>query len=80
MTSSAVSKTGLVSTPHVSAEAHRTLSATRVAVLLGVTIFLAVLAYYLVGVDEGMMSMFGKTVVVHEWVHDSRHFLGFPCH
>ena len=32
------------------------------------------------GIDEGMMSLFGKTVVVHEWVHDSRHFLGFPCH
>ncbi|BBZ57275.1 CbtB domain-containing protein [Mycolicibacterium phocaicum] len=71
MTSIAVSKPG-VST--------KALSATRVAVLLGVTIFLAVLAYYLVGIDEGMMSLFGKTVVVHEWVHDSRHFLGFPCH
>ncbi len=68
------------STPGVSAEAHRALSATRVAVLLGITIFLAVLAYYLVGIDEGMISMFGKTAVVHEWVHDSRHFLGFPCH
>lgn len=69
-----------VSKPGVSTEAQRALSATRVAVLLGVTIFLAMLAYYLVGIDEGMMSMFGKTVVVHEWVHDSRHFLGFPCH
>ncbi len=71
MTSIAVSK------PGVATEA---LSGARVAVLLGVTIFLAMLAYYLVGVDEGMMSLFGKTVVVHEWVHDSRHFLGFPCH
>jgi cobalt transporter subunit CbtB len=22
----------------------------------------------------------GKTMMIHEWVHDSRHFLGFPCH
>ena len=56
------------------------LSKGRVVVLLGVTVFLALLAYYFVGVDAGMMSVFGKTMVVHEWVHDSRHFLGFPCH
>jgi hypothetical protein len=56
------------------------LSKGRVAVLLGVTILLALLAYYFVGVDEGMVSVFGKTMVVHEWVHDARHFLGFPCH
>jgi len=57
-----------------------TISKTRVAVLLGITVLLAVLAYYFVGVDEGMTSVFGKTMVIHEWVHDSRHFLGFPCH
>ena len=56
------------------------LSKGRVAVLLGVTVFLALLAYYFIGVDEGMVSVFGKTMVVHEWVHDARHFLGFPCH
>jgi cobalt transporter subunit CbtB len=27
-----------------------------------------------------MTSLFGKNMVIHEWVHDSRHFLGFPCH
>jgi hypothetical protein len=56
------------------------LSKGRVVVLLGVTIFLALLAYYFIGVDEGMISVFGKSMVVHEWVHDPRHFLGFPCH
>jgi hypothetical protein len=56
------------------------LSRTRVMILLGVTAFLALAVYYLVGVDEGMVSLFGKTMVVHEWVHDARHFLGFPCH
>ncbi|MBW0013701.1 CbtB-domain containing protein [Mycobacterium sp.] len=61
----------------VSADA---LSKGRVLAVLGVTVFLALLAYYFVGVDEGMVSVFGKTMVVHEWVHDARHFLGFPCH
>jgi hypothetical protein len=51
-----------------------------VALILGITVFLAVAVYYFVGIDEGMTSLFGKTMVIHEWVHDSRHFLGFPCH
>jgi hypothetical protein len=52
----------------------------RVILTLSITAFLALLAYYFVGVDEGMTSIFGKTMVIHELVHDSRHFLGFPCH
>jgi hypothetical protein len=56
------------------------LSRRRVLLILSITVFLAVAVYYFVGVDEGMTSIFGKTMVIHEWVHDSRHFLGFPCH
>jgi hypothetical protein len=56
------------------------LSRGRVALILGITVFLALAAYYIIGADEGMTSLFGKTMVIHEWVHDSRHFLGFPCH
>ncbi len=52
----------------------------KVAVLLSLTVFFALAAYYFIGVDEGMTSVFGKTMVLHEWLHDSRHFLGFPCH
>nr|WP_246325926.1 CbtB-domain containing protein [Actinomycetospora corticicola] len=36
--------------------------------------------FYFVGFDEGATSLFGNTMVVHEFVHDARHFLGFPCH
>ena len=36
--------------------------------------------YYFIGVDEGAVSVFGDTSVIHEFVHDARHFLGFPCH
>jgi hypothetical protein len=34
---------------------------------------------YLVGVDEGAASLVPGNSV-HEWVHDGRHLLGFPCH
>jgi cobalt transporter subunit CbtB len=47
--------------------------------LLGALAF-GLLLYYFIGIDEGMTSMFGNSMVVHEFVHDSRHFLGFPCH
>ncbi len=57
-----------------------TLSQASRALLLSATVLLALMLYYFVGVDEGMTSVFGNTLVVHEWVHDARHFLGFPCH
>lgn len=56
------------------------LSKARIATLLSLTVLAALALYYFIGVDEGMTSVFGKTMVIHEWVHDSRHFLGFPCH
>jgi hypothetical protein len=56
------------------------LSRGRVLLILGTTVFIAIAIYYFVGIDEGMTSVFGKSMVIHEWVHDSRHFLGFPCH
>ncbi len=37
------------------------------------------LAIYFVGAEEGAMSIF-KSMYVHEFVHDGRHLLGFPCH
>jgi hypothetical protein len=44
------------------------------------TALVALAVYYFIGVDEGAVSVFGKSMVIHEFVHDSRHFLGFPCH
>jgi hypothetical protein len=38
------------------------------------------LVYYLVGVDQGAVSVFGQDTHIHEFVHDARHLLGFPCH
>jgi hypothetical protein len=34
---------------------------------------------YFVGVEEGATSIF-PGMYVHEFVHDGRHLLGFPCH
>jgi hypothetical protein len=53
---------------------------TRVALVLGLTVLAALILYYFVGLDEGLTSVFGKTLAIHEWVHDARHLLGFPCH
>ena len=56
------------------------LSATSAALWLAATTFLALLALYFVGVDQGAVSLFGSDSHVHEFVHDARHLLGFPCH
>lgn len=40
---------------------------------------LLLLAMYFVGVEEGAMAIFNG-MYVHEFVHDGRHLLGFPCH
>jgi hypothetical protein len=55
-------------------------SATKAAVWLSVTAFLALLVLYFVGMDQGATSLFGSDTHIHEFVHDARHLLGFPCH
>lgn len=34
---------------------------------------------YLVGLDQGATSAFSGRAL-HEFMHDGRHLLGFPCH
>ncbi|TPN75993.1 CbtB-domain containing protein [Mesorhizobium sp. CU2] len=40
---------------------------------------LLMLMIYFVGAEEGATSLIRGTAV-HEFVHDGRHLLGFPCH
>jgi len=40
---------------------------------------LMLLLVYFVGVEQGALS-FLSNHYVHEFVHDGRHLLGFPCH
>jgi Probable cobalt transporter subunit (CbtB) len=43
------------------------------------SVLLAVIAIYFVGAEQGATSVFQGTYI-HEFVHDARHLLGFPCH
>jgi hypothetical protein len=45
--------------------------------VFGGLIFL--LALYFVGAEQGATSIF-PGMYIHEFVHDGRHLLGFPCH
>jgi len=46
------------------------------AILGGLILLLAI---YFVGAEEGATSLI-PSMYVHEFVHDGRHLLGFPCH
>ncbi|MEJ7796930.1 MAG: CbtB domain-containing protein [Solirubrobacteraceae bacterium] len=46
------------------------------AVFAGFVLFVLI---YFVGAEEGVASLVSGTSV-HEFVHDGRHLLGFPCH
>ncbi len=37
------------------------------------------LALYFVGIEQGATALFSGTYI-HEFVHDGRHLLSFPCH
>ncbi len=70
---SSTSTTAPVATPLV-------LPVSRTSFLMVGTTLLALAAYYFIGVDQGAWSVFGNDTHIHEFVHDARHFLGFPCH
>jgi hypothetical protein len=40
---------------------------------------LGALALFFVSADQGAISLPAGTAI-HEWVHDGRHLLGYPCH
>lgn len=42
-------------------------------------LLLAMIFLYFVSTEQGAVSLF-KGTSVHEFVHDGRHLLGFPCH
>lgn len=69
-----------MSEPRITATPSVDVSAASAAVWLSATTFLALLALYFVGVDQGAVSLFGGDAHVHEFLHDARHLLGFPCH
>jgi cobalt transporter subunit CbtB len=46
------------------------------AIFAGILLLLLV---YFAGAEQGATSLIGGRAV-HEWMHDGRHLLGFPCH
>ncbi len=40
---------------------------------------LAVLVIFFVSADQGAISIPAGNAI-HEWVHDGRHLMGYPCH
>ena len=40
---------------------------------------LLLVTMYFISAEQGAAGMFSGNGV-HEWVHDGRHLLGFPCH
>lgn len=56
------------------------LSAASSALWLAATAVLALMALYFVGIDQGAVSLLGSDSHLHEFFHDARHLLGFPCH
>lgn len=46
------------------------------AIFMGV---LGVIVLYFIGAEQGAISIISGHYV-HEFVHDGRHLLGFPCH
>lgn len=39
----------------------------------------ALIVLFFVSADQGAISLPAGDAI-HEWVHDGRHLLGFPCH
>ncbi|MDQ1128100.1 CbtB-domain containing protein [Microbacterium sp. SORGH_AS_0888] len=58
----------------------RTAGAAVRALWIAGAVLVAAAAYYFVGIDQGVVSVFGSDTHIHEMMHDGRHMLGFPCH
>jgi len=67
-----------VSTPHAGA-LHPPAIALRELAPWALFAAALLLLLYFVGMDEGAASLIPGHML-HEWVHDGRHLLGFPCH
>jgi hypothetical protein len=66
----------------IESEATATLPPFSLSAVLPWLIFaglLLLVALYFVSTEQGVTSLLAGRAV-HEWVHDGRHLLGFPCH
>jgi hypothetical protein len=56
-----------------------TLSARQVLPWLVFAGLVLLIAVYFLSTEQGATSLLAGTAV-HEWLHDGRHLLGYPCH
>jgi hypothetical protein len=56
-----------------------TIPVSRIAPWALFTFLLAAIVVFFISADQGAISIPAGTAI-HEWVHDGRHLLGFPCH
>jgi hypothetical protein len=56
-----------------------TIPVGRIAPWAFFTFVLAAVVVFFISADQGAISIPAGTAI-HEWVHDGRHLLGFPCH
>ena len=56
-----------------------TLSARQILPWLIFAGLLLLVAVYFLSTEQGATSLLACTAV-HEWLHDGRHLLGYPCH
>jgi hypothetical protein len=66
-------------TPSLPRVALPTISLRQLAPFLILAGLIAMLAIYFVSAEQGATSLIGGHYI-HEFVHDARHLLGFPCH
>lgn len=66
-------------TPSLPRVALPTISLRQLAPFLILAGLIAMMAIYFVSAEEGATSLIGGHYI-HEFVHDARHLLGFPCH
>ncbi|AZK97245.1 MULTISPECIES: CbtB domain-containing protein [Streptomyces] len=79
MAQSAVPAAPLPSAPAAAPEALTPISLKEIAPWAVFGGILMLILLYFVGAEQGAVAVLsGETV--HEWVHDGRHLLGFPCH
>ncbi len=65
--------------PRVALPALPKVSLRQLAPFLILAGLIAMLAIYFVSAEQGATSLIGGHYI-HEFVHDARHLLGFPCH
>lgn len=68
-----------VSTPPIGRVVHPPAVSFGAAWPWGIFLIAMLALLYFVGMDEGGAAVIPGSAV-HEWAHDGRHLLGFPCH